>query len=146
MKMKKLIAASKQSLSLVIAGVILTSGAHAAVGDENWLDLSKMENATLYTVADAHLDTQWNWTVRDTINKHLPKTFNNNFALFEKYPDYKFNFEGAFRYKLIKEYYPEQYEQKNYVASGQWNVAGSSWEAGDVNVPSSEELIYTRRC
>ena len=60
MKMKKLIAASKQSLSLVIAGVILTSGAHAAVGDENWLDLSKMENATLYTVADAHLDTQWN--------------------------------------------------------------------------------------
>ena len=85
--------------------------------------------------------------MRDTINKHLPKTFNNNFALFEKYPDYKFNFEGAFRYKLIKEYYPEQYEQlKNYVASGQWNVAGSSWEAGDVNVPSSEELIYTRRC
>jgi len=96
----------------------------------------------IYTVANAHLDTQWNWDVRRTINEYLPKTFSNNFTLFEKYPDYEFNFEGAFRYALIKEYYPEAYERlRDYVIEGRWNVAGSSWDAGDVNIPSPEAIM-----
>ncbi|MGM9636549.1 MAG: glycoside hydrolase family 38 C-terminal domain-containing protein, partial [Eubacteriales bacterium] len=56
-----------------------------------------------------------------------------------KYPHYRMNFEGAFRYKLMKEYYPEMYEKvKKYVAEGRWNVSGSQWDASDANVPSSE--------
>jgi len=100
------------------------------------------KNKKLYTVANAHLDTQWNWTIQDTIRDCVKNTLERNFDLLEKYPHYRMNFEGAFRYKLAKEYYPEMYEKlKEYVAEGRWNVAGSSWDACDVNVPSSEALM-----
>ena len=29
----------------------------------------------LYVIATAHLDSQWNWTVQDTIRDFVPKTF-----------------------------------------------------------------------
>lgn len=51
------------------------------------------------------LDTQWNWTIVDTIRDCIKNTMDYNFPLFRKYPFYAFNFEGAFRYKLMKEYY-----------------------------------------
>ena len=96
----------------------------------------------LYTVANAHLDTQWNWTIQDTIRDCVKNTLEKNFELMDKYPNYRMNFEGAFRYKLAKEYYPDLYEKlKGYIAKGQWNVAGSTWDAMDVNVPSSEALM-----
>lgn len=96
----------------------------------------------LYVVSNAHLDTQWNWTVVDVIRDSLKDTLEQNFALFEKYPHYRMNFEGAFRYKLMKEYYPEMYEKlKGYVAEGRWNVSGSQWDASDANVPSSEAYM-----
>lgn len=96
----------------------------------------------LYTVANAHLDTQWNWTARETILIHIPKTLHGNFALFDRYPGYVFNFEGAFRYRLAREYYPDDYEKlKECIAQGRWHVAGSAWDAGDVNIPSPESLV-----
>ncbi len=120
-------------LSTFFTSTLLSPGVLAA-------DLTK--DKTVYTVATAHLDTQWNWDVRTTINSYIPKTLVNNFELFEKYPDYKFSFEGAFRYALMKEYFPVQYQQlKNYIQQGRWNVTGSAWEAGDVNVPSPEALM-----
>ncbi len=96
----------------------------------------------LYVVANAHLDTQWNWTIQDTIRDCVKNTLVQNFELMDKYPNYRMNFEGAFRYRLAKEYYPDLYEKlKEYIAKGQWNVAGSTWDAMDVNVPSSEALM-----
>jgi len=100
------------------------------------------EKKKLYVVANAHLDTQWNWTIQDTIRDCVKSTLERNFDLFEKYPHYRMNFEGAFRYKLAKEYYPDLYEKlKGYIAEGRWNVAGSTWDAMDANVPSSEALM-----
>jgi len=100
------------------------------------------KEGTLYVTSTAHLDTQWVWTIQDTIAKHIPKTLKTNFALFEKFPDYVFSFEGAFRYGLMKEYYPEDYERlKDYIAKGRWRVTGSSVDAGDVNIPSPESLF-----
>jgi alpha-mannosidase len=62
--------------------------------------------------------------------------------LFEKYPAYTFSFEGSFRYKLAREYYPEWYAtMTNYVKKGRWHVTGSVFDAGDVNVPSPESLF-----
>ncbi|MBP1621303.1 MAG: alpha-mannosidase, partial [Acidobacteria bacterium] len=90
----------------------------------------------------SHLDTQWRWTIRDTIDDFLPETLRGNFALFEKYPNYVFSFEGAFRYALAKEYYPQEYERlKAYVRDGRWKVAGSWVDAVDPNIPSPESLI-----
>ncbi len=97
---------------------------------------------TLYVVGYAHLDTEWRWEYPQTINEYLPKTLRNNFAFFEKYPNYIFNFTGANRYRLIKEYYPADFERlKQYVAAGRWFPAGSSMEEGDVNSPSAESII-----
>jgi len=100
------------------------------------------KEGTLYVVATAHLDTQWLWTIQDTIREFVPRTLRDNFALFEKYPDYVFNFEGAFRYMLAKEYDPAEFERlRQYVANGRWRLAGSAIDAGDTNLPAPESLI-----
>jgi alpha-mannosidase len=97
---------------------------------------------TLYVVAYAHLDTQWRWEYPQVISEYLTKTMRNNFSLFEKYPHYIFNFTGANRYRLMKEYYPADFARlKQYVAAGRWYPAGSSMEEGDVNAPSAEAII-----
>ena len=96
----------------------------------------------LYLVSNAHLDSQWKWTVEKSIAEYLPNTLWQNFRLLEKYPEYRFNFEGAVKYAWIKEYYPEEFRKvKEYVANGRWNVSGSSWEASDVMVPSTESIF-----
>lgn len=93
----------------------------------------------LYMVSNAHLDTQWNWDVQMTISEFLKNTLTQNFALFEKYPSYVFNFEGGVKYQWIKEYYPEEYKKlQQYIKDGRWHISGSSWDANDSNVPSTE--------
>ena len=80
-----------------------------------------------YMVADAHLDTQWNWDVQTTISQYVWNTLNQNLFLLKNYPDYVFNFEGGVKYSWMKEYYPLQYEEmKKYIAEGRWHIAGSS--------------------
>ncbi len=95
----------------------------------------------IYTAATAHLDTSWLWTLEETINNYIPDTIKSNFELLKAYPEYKFNFEGSYRYELIKEYYPADYEKiRSYVKSGRWNPCGACYENGDVNIPSPEAL------
>src|SRR5580698_10237316 len=97
---------------------------------------------TLYVVPYAHLDTQWRWEFPQTISEFLLKTMRENFDLIEKYPHYVFNWTGANRYRLMKEYFPTDYAKvKQYVAAGRWYPAGSSMEEGDVNLPSAEAII-----
>ena len=104
------------------------------------LDLSKCP--TLYVVGYAHLDTEWRWEYPQVIQEYLSKTLRSNFALFEEYPHYIFNFTGANRYRLMKEYYPSDFERlKQYVAAGRWFPAGSSMEEGDVNSPNAESIF-----
>ena len=96
----------------------------------------------LQVVGTAHLDTQWRWTIQNSINEFIPATFRDNFKLMDLYPDYVFSFEGSFRYKILREYYPEEWAKlKKYVDSGQWRVAGSWVDAVDVNIPSFESLV-----
>ena len=95
-----------------------------------------------YMVADAHLDTQWNWDVQATIRDHIRHTLTQNLFLLKKYPDYIFNFEGAVKYSWMKEYYPELYnEMKPYVANGRWHLTGSGWDANEVIIGSPESWI-----
>ncbi len=101
-----------------------------------------MKKKKVYTIANAHLDTIWSWDFETTVSKYIYNTLNDNFSRFEKYPEYRFNFEGAYRYELMKEYYPEMWDKmKSYIAQGKWNVCGSAFENGDVNVPSPEALF-----
>ncbi|MBC8452477.1 MAG: alpha-mannosidase, partial [Spirochaetes bacterium] len=100
------------------------------------------EPGILFLTAYAHLDTQWRWDYSTTIQKYLKKTLEDNFRLFEKYPSYQFNFTGALRYMMIKEYYPEQFEQlKLYIQQNRWHIAGTSLDETDALVPSCESMI-----
>ncbi|MFB3852735.1 MAG: alpha-mannosidase [Vicinamibacterales bacterium] len=100
------------------------------------------ENPVLYVVSNSHLDTQWNWTVQDTIRQFVPATFFDNFKLFERFPNYVFNFEGAVHYMWFKEYHPEAWDTlKKLVDSGRWQLAGSWVNAVDTNIPSPESLM-----
>ncbi len=97
---------------------------------------------TLYVVGYAHLDTEWRWEYPQVIGDYLAKTMHVNFSLFEKYPHYIFNFSGANRYRLMKEYFPADYEKlRQWVKAGRWFPAGSSMEENDVNSPSPESII-----
>jgi alpha-mannosidase len=97
---------------------------------------------TLFVVGYAHLDTQWRWEYPQVINEYILHTMRDNFDLFPKYPHYIFNFSGANRYRLMKEYYPADFAKvKEYVAAGRWFPAGSSMEESDVNSPAAESII-----
>ena len=100
------------------------------------------QTPTLYVVPYAHLDTQWRWEFPQTISEYLLKTMRVNFDYIDKYPHYVFNWTGANRYRLMKEYYPADYARlTQYVAAGRWFPAGSSVEEGDVNLPSAEGIF-----
>jgi alpha-mannosidase len=129
---------SSNAIISLLIGLGLLGAAHAQTTEK--LDLSKQP--TLYVVGYAHLDTEWRWEYPQVIDEYLRKTMEGNFALFEKYPHYVFNFSGANRYRLMKEYYPADFAKlKKYVDEGRWFPAGSSMEEGDVNAPSAETII-----
>lgn len=103
-------------------------------------DISK--DKVLYTVGYSHLDTEWNWDYPTTINTYIKNIMTENFHLFEKYPDYIYNFTGSRRYLMMKEYYPELYKKVvDYVHQGRWKVSGSSVDETEVNMSSSEAIV-----
>jgi len=103
-------------------------------------DITK--DPTLYVMPYAHLDTQWRWEMPQTISEYLLKTLRVNFDYIDKYPHYVFNWTGSNRYRLMKEYFPDDYARlTQYVAAGRWFPAGSSVEEGDVNLPSAEGIF-----
>jgi len=122
----------------MLAVVCLAGAVHAQTMKAP--DITK--TPTLYVVPYAHLDTQWRWNFPQTISEFLLKTMRVNFDYMDKYPHYVFNWTGSNRYRLMKEYYPDDYARlKQYVAEGRWFPAGSSVEEGDVNLPSAEGLF-----
>jgi len=127
-----------RSLRLVIALAVCCLA--SVTGRAQTPDLAKQP--TLYVVGYAHLDTEWRWEYPQVIDEYILHTMRDNFALFEKYPHYIFNFSGANRYRFMKEYFPADFAKvKHYVDSGHWFPAGSSMEEGDVNAPSAEGII-----
>jgi len=121
-----------------------TGGSYAIIFGISAYDTTKpkITVGNLDFISNAHMDTQWNWTVKNTIDEYIPNTLNQNFALFEAYPSYHFNFEGAIKYMWMKEYYPTEFTKlKEYIAKGNWHVSGGSVDANDVMVPSAESII-----
>lgn len=126
----------KLHIAMLAATLLLSGGASYAQGNK------QEKKAKAYMVADAHLDTQWNWDVQTTIKEYVWNTINQNLFLLKKYPNYVFNFEGGVKYAWMKEYYPAQYEEmKKYIGEGRWHISGSSWDATDALVPSTESFI-----
>ncbi len=126
----------------IIAACILTVGLVMTGNTQPPPDATGTSAKRLWVVGASHLDTQWRWTIQNTINEFVPATFRDNFKLMREYPNYTFGWEGAFHYMLCQEYYPEEFEQlKKYIAEGRWHVTGSWVDAVDVNIPSFESLV-----
>jgi len=107
--------------------------------DPKSIDLTK---PTLFAVPYSHLDDIWRWGYPQVIRDFLKNTLDDNFKAFERYPDYVFNWSGASRYQMMREYYPEKYaELKEWVAAGRWYPSGSSWVENDVLIPSTESMV-----
>src|SRR5580658_5610079 len=101
----------------VLTLMLFFSAAHAQTASQP--DLSSQP--TLYAVGYAHLDTEWRWEYPQVIDEYIRKTMEKNFELFDKYPHYIFNFSGANRYRLMKEYFPADFARmKKYVDAGRW--------------------------
>jgi len=92
-------------------------------------------------VGHAHIDTAWLWPVRETIRK-CGRTFANQIAHIEKYPEYVFGASQPQHYQFTKDHYPELYEKiKKAVADGRWEPQGGMWVEADCNLTSGESMI-----
>lgn len=130
----------KKCLLLMIVGLIPILLFAQPLARQDKYDL--MKDKVLYLIGYAHLDTEWLWDYPATINQNIKNTMEENFYLFNKYPDYVFNFTGSRRYGMMKEYYPELYKKVGqYIKEGRWHISGSSVDEGEVNVSSSESLV-----
>jgi len=132
----------RSAVRLCSASLLAISFSGVAASGQTMKAPDITKEPTLYVVPYAHLDTQWRWEFPQTISEYLLKTMRVNFDYMDKYPHYVFNWTGANRYRLMKEYFPDDYaKMKQYVAAGRWIPAGSSIEEGDVNLPSAEALF-----
>ena len=89
----------------------------------------------------SHLDVAWLWTVNE-ITRKTARTFANNLALSDIYPDFHFTQSQAALFDFTKKHYPEIFERvREKVKSGQWEIVGNAWVEADTNLASGESLI-----
>ena len=109
-----------------------------------WGEIEKIEYSTpgeVIMAGHSHLDVAWLWTVRE-ITRKTARTFANNLALMDNYPDFKFTQSQAVLYDFMKKHYPDIFERvKEKVKNGQWEIVGNAWVEADTNIASGEALI-----
>lgn len=107
-------------------------------------EADKIKTATpgkVILAGHSHLDIAWLWTTNE-ITRKCARTFANNLALMDNYPDFRFTQSQAAVYYYAKKYYPEVYARiKEKVKNGQWEITGNTWVEADTNIASGESLI-----
>lgn len=99
-------------------------------------------SAPVFTVfGQSHLDLAWLWTGEETKRKSA-RTYANQVALMERYPEYRFLLCEPPLLENLKEYYPRLYARvRQKVREGQFIPEGAVWVEGDVNMAGGESLI-----
>ena len=113
-----------------------------------WGEIEKINYSSpgeIIMAGHSHLDVAWLWTVRE-ITRKTARTFSNNLALMDNYPDFKFTQSQAVLYDFMKKHYPDIFERiKEKVKNGQWEIVGNAWVEADTNIASGEALIRQLR-
>ena len=92
-------------------------------------------------VGHAHIDTAWEWPVREAKRK-VARSWSTQLALMDEHPDYVFAASQPAQYAWMKESYPDIYRRiKQKVEKGQWEPVGAMWVEADCNLPSGEALV-----
>ena len=95
-----------------------------------------------YTVfGQSHLDLAWLWPMEETKRKSA-RTYSNQAALMERYPEYKFLLCSPTVLENLKEYYPKLFCRiKELAEKGQFVPEGAVYVESDTNLPGGESLI-----
>jgi len=92
-------------------------------------------------IGHSHMDTAWLWHVGETVKK-CARTYSNQLALMEEYPEYKFVQSSALHSEFIREHYPELFAQlQKVVAEGKYEPNGGVWVECDCNITSGESMV-----
>lgn len=89
----------------------------------------------------SHLDLAWLWPAEETKRK-AARTYSNQVALMERYPDYKFLLCCPTVLEYLKEYYPALFERvREKVEAGQFLPEGAVYVESDTNLAGGESLV-----
>lgn len=89
----------------------------------------------------SHIDIAWLWRIQESERK-AARTFSNNLALMDIYPQFTFTQSQAILYDMVKRLYPDIYARvREKVRNGQWGVVGNTWVECDTNIASGEAMI-----
>ncbi len=92
-------------------------------------------------VGHAHIDTAWEWPIREAKRK-VARSWSTQLALMDEHPDYVFAASQPAQYAWMKESYPDIYRRiRQKIATGQWEPVGAMWVEADCNLPSGESLV-----
>lgn len=69
-------------LPIILLTTVMLFGSKSAYAQQTEQQ-EKQQKA--YMVADAHLDTQWNWDIQTTIKEYVWNTLSRNLFLLKKY-------------------------------------------------------------
>ncbi|MBW7461272.1 alpha-mannosidase, partial [Paenibacillus sepulcri] len=95
----------------------------------------------LFMMGQSHLDIAWLWPIEETKRK-IARTFSNQLALLDEYPEYRYMQSQPYLFQLAKELHPKLYGRiKQYVAEGRIIPEGGAWVEPDTNIPSGESLV-----
>ncbi len=95
----------------------------------------------LYAVGHAHMDVAWLWRVAETERK-IAGTVATQLELAAEYPEYKYLQSQAHLFWMIKNLYPDVYDEiQGAVRSGHIVPEGGMWVEADTNLSGGEALI-----
>ena len=107
-------------------------------------EFAKKANASslnAIAIGHAHIDIAWLWPLRETVRK-AGRTFATALYLMDRYPDYKFGASQPHLYQMVKDAYPQLFEQiKEAVKDKRWECQGGMYVEADCNLPSGESLV-----
>lgn len=98
--------------------------------------------APQYSVfGQSHLDLAWLWTLEETRRKSA-RTYGNQLALMEEYPEYRFLLCEPPVLEFLKESYPDVWRRvREKTVQGQIYADGAVFVEGDMNMPCGESLV-----
>ena len=95
----------------------------------------------LLLLGQSHIDLGWLWPVQETIRKSA-RTYGNQLALMEEYPEYRFLLCEPALLEMLKAYAPEVWERVlEAFRRGQIIPDGAFYVECDTNLPSGESLV-----
>jgi alpha-mannosidase len=152
-----------RSLDRVIGAFGAASAAHASVvreafaalgaGDQDAFErkLAELKEALLAGVPDrkgdtawlvghAHIDMNWLWTWRETVQS-CQDTFRQAVAFMREFPDFRFSQSQPSCYQAVEATDPELFRRiADMVREGRWELLGGMLTEGDTNLSGGEAL------